>query len=63
MVGLLIWSAAVLIGVLGVAFLLGSLFRSTKTRKRIMSAAFAVWLVAFSCYFGFVAFILSGKLN
>ena len=60
---LLTMAAGVLIVVILVAFLVSRLFRSAKTRKRIMIGAAVLYLIAFVGYFGFIATVLSGNLN
>jgi len=45
------------------AFLIGKLFESKKTRKRIMIGTITVYLTAFIGYFGFIVVVLSGNIN
>jgi ABC-type uncharacterized transport system permease subunit len=54
---------AIFVMMLFIAFLIGKLFESRRTRKRIMFGAIGIYLLAFVAYFGFIAFILSGNLN
>jgi hypothetical protein len=54
---------AILVVVLLLAFLIGRLFQSKRTRKRILWGTLAIYVLAFVAYFGFIAFVLSGNVN
>ena len=54
---------AILAILLLLAFLVGRLFQSRKTRRRILWGALTIYVLAFIAYFGFIAFVLSGNLN
>jgi len=56
-------AAAILIALLLVAFLLGKLFHSNKTRKWLMIGAGALWLLMLIAFFGCIEFVLSGNIN
>jgi hypothetical protein len=45
------------------AFLVGRLFPNKRARKRIISGAIALYLLAFVSYLGFIALTLSGNLK
>ena len=63
MLNLLAIAVAILALLLLLAFLVGRLFQSKRTRKRTLWGALTVYVLAFIAYFGFIAFVLSGKLN
>ena len=54
---------AILVVMLLLAFFVGRLFQSNRTRKRILWGALTIYALAFIGYFGFIAFVLSGNLN
>ncbi len=56
-------SVAILAGLILVAFCIGRFFPNKKTRKRIVLAAIGAYLLALTCYLGYVAFLFSGNLN
>lgn len=60
---LLAVSLAILAVLLLVAFLVGRFFRNRKTRRQIMIGAIAIYFLVFVCFWGYIAFILSGDLN
>jgi hypothetical protein len=54
---------AILLVMLLLAFLVGKLFQSKRTRKRILWGTLTVYVLAFVAYFGYIAFLLSGNVN
>lgn len=46
-----------------IAFLIGKLFKSKIARRRIVLTALGIYVLSFICYFGYIAFLLSGNLN
>jgi|GEM_PF-5146536 len=46
-----------------IAFLVGKLFKSKRTRKQILWGSLIAYALAFVAYLGFIAFLLSGNLN
>jgi len=63
LVELLAVALAILAIALLLAFLVGRLFQSKRTRKRILWGALIIYVLVFIAYFGFIAFVLSGNLN
>jgi predicted permease len=60
---LLAVALAILVASLLVAFLVGRLFQSKRTRKWILWGTVIVYALAFVAYFGFIALVLSGNVN
>jgi len=60
---LLAIAGAVLVVLAIAAHLVGLCFKSRKVRRGIMIGTIAVYVLVATCYFGFIAFILSGDLN
>ena len=60
---LLAIALAVLVVMLLLAFLVGKLFQSKRTRKWILWGTFTVYVLAFVAYFGFIALVLSGNVS
>ena len=54
---------AILVVLLFVAFLVSGLFQSKRARKGILWGAVTLYVLAFTAYFGFMAFVLSGNVN
>jgi hypothetical protein len=54
---------AILAVMLLLAFFIGKLFQSKRTRNWILWGTLAVYALAFVAYFGFIALVLSGNLN
>lgn len=60
---LLAITGAIFVVLVIVAYLVGLCFKSRKVRKGIIFGTIAFCLLAATCYFGFIAFILSGDPN
>jgi hypothetical protein len=59
----LLIAAAIFVVLVIAAYLVGKCFKSSATRRAIMIGTIIVYLFAFASYFGFIAFIMSGKVN
>ena len=60
---LLLISAAIFVVLVVAAYLVGRCFEAPATRRAIMIGTIVLYFVAFVSYFGFIAFIMSGKVN
>jgi ABC-type uncharacterized transport system permease subunit len=63
LIDLLAVALAILALLVLAALLIGRLFQSKRTRRRILWGSLIVYVLAFIAYFGFIAFIVSGSLN
>ena len=63
LIDLLAVALAILALLVLAALLIGRLFQSKRTRRRIIWGSLIVYVLAFIAYFGFIAFIVSGSLN
>jgi hypothetical protein len=61
LVEMLTVALAILVVMLLLAFLVGKLFQNKTTRKWILWGTLTIWVLAFTAYFGFIAFLLSGN--
>jgi hypothetical protein len=63
LIDLLAVALAILAVLVLAALLVGRLFQSKRTRRRILWGSLIVYVLAFVAYFGFIAFVVSGSLN